>query len=254
MDNRAVGVMDSGVGGLTVARVLAKKYPKEGIVFLGDTARNPYGERPVEEIVRFSEAIKDFLLKKDVKMILVACNTISFNVPPSFLEGDVPVIKMSMNVALPEDAKKIAVFATPATISAHSHKKYLAKAHPEVETVEIPCEGLAAAIERNEDKNSIRALLQSILKEYDTQGADTALLACTHFPLVEDVFKEVLPGVRFLDPALPTVEDGMKILREKGALADKKGKSIFILRREKTAQPDWSIRSSVWRQWKKQIY
>ena len=163
MDNRAVGVMDSGVGGLTVARVLAEKYPKEGIVFLGDTARNPYGERPVEEIVRFSEAIKDFLLKKDVKMILVACNTISFNVPPSFLEGDVPVIKMSMNVALPEDAKKIAVFATPATISAHSHKKYLAKAHPEVETVEIPCEGLAAAIERNEDKNSIRALLQSIL-------------------------------------------------------------------------------------------
>lgn len=105
MDNRAVGVMDSGVGGLTVARVLAEKYPKEGIVFLGDTARNPYGERPVEEIVRFSEAIKDFLLKKDVKMILVACNTISFNVPPSFLEGDVPVIKMSMNVALPEDAK-----------------------------------------------------------------------------------------------------------------------------------------------------
>ena len=163
MDNRAVGVMDSGVGGLTVARVLAEKYPKEGIVFLGDTARNPYGERPVEEIVRFSEAIKDFLLKKDVKMILVACNTISFNVPPSFLEGDVPVIKMSMNVALPEDAKKIAVFATPATISAHSHKKYLAKAHPEVETVEIPCEGLGAAIERIEDKNSIRALLQSIL-------------------------------------------------------------------------------------------
>lgn len=106
MDNRAVGVMDSGVGGLTVARVLAEKYPKEGIVFLGDTARNPYGERPVEEIVRFSEAIKDFLLKKDVKMILVACNTISFNVPPSFLEGDVPVIKMSMNVALPEDAEK----------------------------------------------------------------------------------------------------------------------------------------------------
>ena len=101
MDNRAVGVMDSGVGGLTVARVLAEKYPKEGIVFLGDTARNPYGERPAEEIVRFSEAIKDFLLKKDVKMILVACNTISFNVPPSFLEGDVPVIKMSMNVALP---------------------------------------------------------------------------------------------------------------------------------------------------------
>lgn len=70
--------------------------------------------------------------------------------------------------------------------------------------------------------------MQSILKEYDTQGADTALLACTHFPLVEDVFKEVLPGVRFLDPALPTVEDGMKILRERELSRIKGGKAFYF--------------------------
>ena len=84
MDNRPIGIMDSGIGGLTVARVLHETYPEEGIVFLGDTKRNPYGERSRDDIVRFSFAIKDFLKEHQVKMILIACNTISFNVPPAF--------------------------------------------------------------------------------------------------------------------------------------------------------------------------
>lgn len=90
MDNRPIGIMDSGIGGLTVARVLHETYPKEGIVFLGDTKRNPYGERSRDDIVRFSFAIKDFLKEHQVKMILIACNTISFNVPPAFLKGISP--------------------------------------------------------------------------------------------------------------------------------------------------------------------
>ena len=98
MDNRPIGIMDSGIGGLTVARVLHEMYPEEGIVFLGDTKRNPYGERSRDDIVRFSFAIKDFLKEHQVKMILIACNTISFNVPPAFFEEDIPVIKMSMEV------------------------------------------------------------------------------------------------------------------------------------------------------------
>ena len=93
MDNRPIGIMDSGIGGLTVARVLHETYPEEGIVFLGDTKRNPYGERSRDDIVRFSFAIKDFLKEHQVKMILIACNTISFNVPPAFFEEDIPVIK-----------------------------------------------------------------------------------------------------------------------------------------------------------------
>lgn len=127
MDNRPIGIMDSGIGGLTVARVLHETYPEEGIVFLGDTKRNPYGERSRDDIVRFSFAIKDFLKEHQVKMILIACNTISFNVPPAFFEEDIPVIKMSMEVKLPEDAKHFAVFATPATIATHAHKAYFQK-------------------------------------------------------------------------------------------------------------------------------
>lgn len=106
MDNRPIGIMDSGVGGLTVARVLHEKYPKESIIFLGDSLRNPYGERTRDEIARFAGEIKDFLIKKDVKMIIIACNTISFNVYPSFLEGPVPVVKMSLDITCRKARKR----------------------------------------------------------------------------------------------------------------------------------------------------
>ena len=219
MDNRPIGVMDSGIGGLTVAKALKAAYPQEGIVFLGDTKRNPYGERTKEEIVDFSFAIKDFLLKKQVKMILIACNTISFNVPESFFAGDVPVVKMSMDVKVPADAKRFAVFATPATIKTHAHKAYFAEKYPQLDFVEVPCDGLAAAIEQGADEETITAILEKAVKDYGAGNIDTAIWSCTHYPLIADIFQKVLPSVRFLDPALPTVETGMEILRKKDALA-----------------------------------
>ena len=168
MDNRPIGVMDSGIGGLTVAKALKAAYPKEGIVFLGDTKRNPYGERTKEEIVDFSFAIKDFLLKKQVKMILIACNTISFNVPDSFFAGDVPVVKMSMDVKVPADAKRFAVFATPATIKTHAHKAYFAEKYPQLDFVEVPCDGLAAAIEQT----MVSKRYRRIIATRSVQGLD----------------------------------------------------------------------------------
>ncbi len=227
MDNRPIGVMDSGIGGLTVAKALYAAYPQEGIVFLGDTKRNPYGERTKEEIIDFSFAIKDFLLQHDVKMILIACNTISFNVPDSFFAGDVPVVKMSMDVKVPADAKRFGVFATPATIKTHVHKEYFAKKYPNLDFVEIPCDGLAAAIEQNADEETITAILQKAVDTYGAGNIDTAIWSCTHYPLIAKIFQKVLPEVRFLDPAFPTVETGMDILRAKDALAGEEVEKDF---------------------------
>ena len=105
MDNRPIGIMDSGIGGLTVARVLHEKYRKERIVFIGDTARNPYGERTAEEIEAFAGEMKEFLLAKNVKMILIACNTISFNVSKAYYDAAVPIVGMSSDVPIPGDTK-----------------------------------------------------------------------------------------------------------------------------------------------------
>ena len=227
MDNRPIGVMDSGIGGLTVARVLHEAYPKESIVFLGDSARNPYGERSAEEIRHFAEGIKQFLISQHVKMILIACNTISFNVLPDFFDSEVPIVKMSMDVTIPETAKEVGVFATPATISTHVHKTYLEKKYPHIHVVEIPCDGLAAAIEQSEEENIISGLVEKAAKEYHALGIDTALWSCTHYPLVKDVFQKVLPKVHFLDPAYPTVEAGMDILRREDGLGEEKGQDVF---------------------------
>lgn len=126
---------------------------------------------------------------------------------------------MSMEVEAAEDAKRFAVFATPATIATHAHKAYFQKKYPQLDFVEVPCDGLAAAIERNADENTLSALVKQAAEEYHALDADTAIWSCTHYPLIADVFRKVLPKVRFLDPALPTVETGMDILRAHDALA-----------------------------------
>lgn len=234
MDNRPIGVMDSGVGGLTVAKVLHERYPDEGIVFLGDSKRNPYGERSREEIGRFAGEIKEFLLSKNVKMIIIACNTISFNVPPSFTEGLVPVVKMSLDIDLPGETKKLGIFATPASIRTHAHKNYLEKKFPHVELVEVPCDGVAAAIEQGKEENFISSLVLEAAKEYHALGIDAGYWACTHYPLAPEAFRKALPGVPFIDPALPTVEKGMDILKASDALAGEKGTSHFYFTDELT--------------------
>jgi len=227
MDNRPIGVMDSGVGGLTVARVLHDLYPKESIVFIGDSKRNPYGERTREEIADFGEEMKAFLLKKDVKMIIVGCNTISFNVRDNFTEGPVPVVKMSLDISFPEETKDVGIFATPASIRTHAHYHYLTKKYPDIHFIEVPCDGVAAAIEQKKEENLISSLVLKAVKEYHACGIEAGYWACTHYPLVPGAFEKAMPGVPFIDPALPTVEKAVRILKDKDGLAEKAGESRF---------------------------
>lgn len=222
MNNRPIGVMDSGAGGLTVAKVLRRLYPNESIVYFGDSARNPYGERSREEIIRFAGEIKDFLIQKGVKGIIIACNTITFNVPPSFYDGPVPVTGMSLDYSRFPKVQKAAVFATPASIKTHAHKGGLLKALPHAEIVEVPCDGLAHAIETCAPKADVEALIQKLAKTYGALDAEAAVFGCTHYPLVRDLFEKVMPHTTFFDPAEPTVETAMakfsanELARERG--------------------------------------
>lgn len=227
MNNHPVGVMDSGVGGLTVASVLRRLYPEETIVYVGDSARNPYGERSPEDIAHFAEEMKAFLIGKGVKAVIVACNTITFNTPPSFYEGPVPIIGMSADFSALPKARKVAVFATPASIASHSHAKGIARALPEAEICEVPCDGLANAIETGASKPEIRALIARCIAAYHAEDADAAVLGCTHYPLERDLFEAILPHTAFLDPAERTVKDAAAALEKADALADRRGEDAF---------------------------
>lgn len=227
MDDRPVGVMDSGVGGLTVASVLRRKYPAESIVYIGDSARNPYGERPAEEIARFAGEMKAFLLKKHVKAIVVACNTITFNTPPSFYEGPVPVVGMSADFSALPKARKVAVFATPASIAAHSHRRGVARALPEAEIREVPCDGLANAIEMGVPDATVTEIIRRCIEAYHAEGAEAAVLGCTHYPLKRQLFEALMPGTYFLDPAEATVDEAMKRLAAEDALSSRREEDEF---------------------------
>lgn len=238
MDNRPIGIMDSGIGGLTVARVLHEKYRAERIVFIGDTARNPYGERTAEEIEAFAGEMKEFLLAKNVKMILIACNTISFNVSKEYYDAAVPIVGMSSDIPIPGDTKKLGIFATAATIRSHCHKKQFKEKNPELEIVEIPIEKLAKAVEYGASKEECKKIIREAVNRYKAYDIDVAVLGCTHYPLVESSFREVLPQVRFIDPAESTVMNAMGIMKGKECLSEKQGQNEFFFTKDKEKSVD----------------
>jgi glutamate racemase len=227
MDNRPIGVMDSGVGGLTVARYLREKYPNEGILFVGDTGRNPYGERTPEEITSFAGEMKEYLIRHGVKMIFIACNTISFNTPDDFTDAPVPMVRMSLHFPDLSHCRKAAVLATPATIATHRHYRVLREQYPELAICELGFPGLAHAIETGTPKEEWDKLIQPVVEKTGAADADAAILNCTHFPFATDRFKKYMPHAVFIDPAEATVEEGMDILRREDGLASEKQPDLF---------------------------
>ena len=176
--------------------------------------------------------MKSFLLSKDVKMIIIACNTITFSVPASFYKGKIPVAGMSLPVPENKNIKRLAVFATAATIQSHRHKRRLLEKLPDIDIIEIPVEGLANAIEYRESEEVYRKIIEDSVMKYSAADADTAVLACTHYPLIKDTFEKVLQKVKFIDPAESTVENAMQILEEKNALADTAGRDLFFFTKD----------------------
>lgn len=226
MDRRRIGICDSGVGGITVARVLHELLPKEGILFIGDSARNPYGNKKPEAIHGMAEELKQFLLAGDVKMIIAACNTITFNVAPSFYEGPVPV--QGMPLVLPERTDGgISAFATPATVQTHRYRDFLKTASPASEVREIPFEGLADAIEQGKSREELSRIIAGVIEEHGVPDRGQIILACTHYPLVTELFQEALPHAAFHDPAAAAAREAVRCLTAREALTDEAVSSVF---------------------------
>lgn len=218
-DNRPIGVMDSGVGGLTVARELRAMLPEENIIYFGDNKNVPYGNKTEEEIYLLTKRMIDSLIKKDVKIIAVACNTISTIVEKYFKDYSVPIISIITPVVeyvIEENIKEVGVLATTFTIESGLYQKLLKEKDKDIIVVTEGSPKLAATIDCGEyTQREISELVDlhigNMLKEKDLKHI---VLGCTHFPIVIDEFEKRNPHVNFINPAKEQVLYMDKFMRE----------------------------------------
>lgn len=235
MDNRPIGVFDSGVGGLTAARALLRDHPNESIVYFGDTARVPYGSRTKEDITVLSLQDGRFLRTKGVKALLIACNTITCNAGEELCQDnpDIPVVgtvdAATAAAAAATKNGRIGIIATEATVRSGAYDTALKALKPDVQVFSQGCPKLVPLIETNHI-NPGDALIEEAAAEYlaplKAEGVDVVILGCTHYPLIAQVVANYMgEGVALIDSGAESAKAIIKTLTETGGLADPDAKA-----------------------------
>lgn len=225
---RPIGVFDSGVGGLTVAREIMRQLPDENIVYFGDTARLPYGSKSRDNIIRFSRQIIRFLLTRNVKAIVIACNTASAQALDVVKEEfDLPIIgtiTAGARAAVQETRSgKIGVIGTEGTIRSQTYSEVIRKLEPEAEVMGKACPLFVPLVEEGFAKHHIAdEVIDIYLREMKESDIDTMILGCTHYPLLRSRIMAYLGDkVSIVNPAYETAMDLKRILEEKGLNNDR---------------------------------
>jgi glutamate racemase len=206
MNSRPIGVFDSGIGGLTVVHALTQRLPHENIVYFGDTARVPYGPKSPRVIREYAAEDTDFLLSKNVKMIVIACNTVSgVALDVVMKRANVPVVGVIHPGAAAAVAatkmKRVGVIGTIATIGSHAYTNAIRQLDPDVKVFSQACPLFVPLAEEGWTHHKATEM---IAKEYlfplKLEKIDALILGCTHYPLLKDVIKKVVDGnVRLID-------------------------------------------------------
>ncbi|MDF7638470.1 glutamate racemase [Lactobacillus sp. ESL0791] len=225
MDNRPIGLLDSGVGGLTVVKKVVQKLPHEATVFIGDNANIPYGDKSVAEIIALTRESVNFLLQKNVKLIIFACNTataaamaaIQKEVAPQIIgviqSGSVAAIKTSKN-------KQVVVVGTQVTANSHAYKKEIGLRDSAIAVTELAAPKLVPLIERDAPHAEILPVVKETLQPLKGQEFDTLVLGCTHYPIIRQEFAQVLgQGVQIVDPADQVAQYTYNVLQRDNLLS-----------------------------------
>lgn len=205
-----IGVFDSGVGGLSVLKVLQEQFPNENFIYIGDNANNPVGNRPTEEITEIACRIAETLHQVPVKLMVIACNTFTVVALDEVRSRvNVPVIGVSQGVktAIREsNSNTIGIMATVATVNSHIHKYVAMDIDHEVFVWEQPCPELAGLIEQGHlYDDAVRNAAKEYLAPMLERDIDVVVLGCTHFPFVSPVLQELSGNrIRYIDPAYET--------------------------------------------------
>jgi glutamate racemase len=228
--SKPIGIFDSGIGGLTVLKEIYNKFPYESTVYLGDTARVPYGIRSPETVTRYSFENTRFLFSKEVKMIVVACNTVS-SVSLEAIKNSVPVPVVGVigpgakaAVAATKN-RKIGIIGTEATIKSNSYAKAITGLDNSIEVFGIACPLFVPLVEEGWTGGEIAKMIaQEYLTEMKHKGIDTLVLGCTHYPLLKNVLSAVMgESVKLIDSAIETAREIETILKNLSLLNTSEG-------------------------------
>ncbi|MEA5050837.1 MAG: glutamate racemase [Oscillospiraceae bacterium] len=237
MNDSAIGVFDSGLGGLTAVKELVRLLPHEDIIFFGDTARVPYGTRNADTILRYSKQDISFLLSKNVKLVVAACGTVSSTLPAGFADRlPVPLVTVVAPTAKAAAAAtkngRIGVLGTPATIRSRSFEKALAAENAQLAVFPKACPLFVPLVENGyvaRDCAVTRAVAAEYLAPLRAEGVDTVILGCTHYPIIRDIIADVLGAdVALVDAGRETARCAADTLRAAGLLSDGGGALHFF--------------------------
>jgi len=227
--NRPIGVFDSGVGGLTVARSIRRCLPEEDVVYFGDTARVPYGNKSRATVVRFAKEIMSFMMERGVKMVVVACNTassFSLNIlKKSYPVPVIGVIRPGVREAAAVSASgRIGVIGTNSTISSQAYDRELARTGRKCRLFSRSCPLFVPLVENKHVKDDIAySVAKKYLKYLRGRDIDTLILGCTHYPILKGAIGDIMGGVNLVDSSTAVAREVRTLLHRKG-IESRRGK------------------------------
>jgi glutamate racemase len=235
---KSIGIFDSGVGGLTVLREIMLTLPQEDTLYFGDTARVPYGTKSPETVTRYAVEIASFLIKRDIKLLIVACNTASAVALPTLKRHlSIPVVGViepgARRAVEVTRSGRIGVIGTAGTIRSSAYTRAIKRLMPESEVITRACPLFVQLAEEGWVDNQVARLTAQIyLQELKDAGVDTLVLGCTHYPLLKGMIADVMgPEVVLVDSAEETARTVAAILADKKLLrpsAEKGNHDYFV--------------------------
>ena len=232
MTDSAIGIFDSGLGGLTAVKELVRVLPNENIIYFGDTARVPYGNRSRKTIIRYARQDADFLLSRGVKMIIAACGTVSSvatglkdELPVPFTGVVVPTAEAAVNATR---NGKIGVIGTSATVNSGSYKQEIIRRNNKITVFQQDCPLFVSLVENgfiSEKDDIVKLVVERYLQGMKEAGVDTLILGCTHFPIISKAISEYLGDkVTLINSGEQTALYAARLMREGGLLNDSQSK------------------------------
>ncbi|WP_142433491.1 glutamate racemase [Enterococcus mundtii] len=218
-DKRPIGFIDSGVGGLTVVKEALKQLPNENILYVGDTARCPYGPRPAEQVVAYTWEMTNYLVEKGIKMLVIACNTatavaleeikatLSIPVIGVILPGTRAAVKQTKN-------HRVGVIGTIGTVKSAAYETALLDKAPELKVTSLACPKFVSVVESKEYRSSVaKKIVAQTLAPLELKGIDTLILGCTHYPLLRPIIQNVMGDkVMLIDSGAETIGEVSMLL------------------------------------------